>query len=60
LLILQCKNSNKANKRKKSADSLVAAVKCQQADYKTLVLTLPHNFVQNVKVVLLCCTTQWS
>lgn len=46
--------------KKKSTDSLVTVIRSEQADYKTLGLTLPYNFVQNVKVVLLCCTTQWS
>lgn len=52
---LQCKNGNKTNK---PVDSLVQAIKSEQSDYKSLGLTLLHNFVQNVKVVLLCCTTQ--
>lgn len=43
---------------KKSVDSLVTPIKNEPLDYKSLGLTLLHNFVQNVKVVLLCCTTQ--
>lgn len=45
---------------KKPVDSLVTAIKSEQWDHKSLALTLLHNFVQNIKVVLLCCTTQWS
>lgn len=50
----------KAKQNKNQTDSLVPAIKSEQAHYKTLGLTLLHNFVQNVEVVLLCHTTQWS